>query len=128
MTCSHDTSGFDGGGSDDGRGRRSERPAAPSPARAQARSGRRVDPDLAKRLAGYSLTTAEIIYRLPDAQSLLQSYVWQEYDLAPRFPRLQAFLAFWERELDGPIHSVRVAHDPLIRPAAIRLGAELNLH
>ena len=32
---------------------------------------------------GYRLTTAEIIYHMPDHPSLLQTYVWQEFDLAP---------------------------------------------
>jgi hypothetical protein len=37
---------------------------------------------------GFLLTTAEILYRLPDYPRLLQSYIWQHYDLAPRFPKL----------------------------------------
>ena len=56
---------------------------------------RTADDDFARMLAGYSLTTAEIIYRLPDHQRLLQSYIWQDYDLAPRFPKLIEFLDFW---------------------------------
>ena len=41
---------------------------------------------LKKQLDGYRLTTAEITYYLPDRPILLQTYLWQEYDLAPRFP------------------------------------------
>lgn len=85
-------------------------------------------PELTARLAGYSLTTAEIVYRMPDAQTLLQTYIWQDYDLAPEFPRLHDFLAFWRRELDGPLHSVRVTHDRLVRPAMFRVASELTLH
>ena len=48
------------------------------------------DRDFSAQLAGFSLTTAEILYRLPDHPSLLQSFVWQEYDVHPRFPRLKA--------------------------------------
>ena len=69
------------------------------------------------QLEGYGLTTAEIHYRRPDHPSLLQLYVWQEYDLAPRFPQLAAFLEHWHRELEGVLHSVRVGHSRLIRPA-----------
>ncbi|MEM9764350.1 MAG: usg protein [Pseudomonadota bacterium] len=87
------------------------------------------DPDFRRQLAGYSLATAEITYRMPDAQSLLQTYVWQDYDLAPSFPVLKKFLDFWARELDGPIHSVRLAHAELIRPAELRMvDAEYVLH
>jgi len=46
--------------------------------------------------AGLWLTTAEILYRMPDHRSLLQTYVWQSYDLFPKFPALHDFLAFWE--------------------------------
>ncbi len=86
------------------------------------------DPQFRKQVDGYSLTTAEILYRMPDALSLLQSYVWQEYDLAPEFPKLWKFLRFWERELDGPIHSVRVASAQLLRPLDIHSAAELTIH
>ena len=81
------------------------------------------------QLAGFSLTTAEILYRLPDHPSLLQSYIWQEYDLAPRFPKLKSFLDFWTATLDGKLFKVTVAHSKLIRPAVLRLvGAELKVH
>ncbi|MEO1331510.1 MAG: aspartate-semialdehyde dehydrogenase [Pseudomonadota bacterium] len=89
---------------------------------------RRADPEFAERLAGYSLTTAEILYRMPDARSLLQSFVWQQNDIAPKFPRLQAFLDFWDRELEGPIHSVRVTHAQLLRPVDVRAVQDFPLH
>lgn len=66
------------------------------------------------------LTTAEIFYHLPDHPQLLQSYVWQALDLAPRFPRLTRFLGFWEKNLDGRIHSVRVATAEPGRPDSVR--------
>lgn len=79
-----------------------------------------ISEDFRKQLEGYGLTTAKILYRLPDHQRLLQIYVWQDYDLFPRFPQLQKFLDFWRRELEGPLHSVTVAHARLIRPSEIR--------
>ena len=82
-----------------------------------------------KQMDGYGLTTAKIHYHMPDQPSLLQIYVWQEYDLAPRFPVLQNFLTFWKRELEGPLHSVTVAHSRLIRPAEIRnVNGVFTLH
>jgi uncharacterized protein Usg len=87
------------------------------------------DRDFRVQLAGYSLTTAEILYRLPDHPSLLQSYIWQEYDVHPRFPRLRDFLQFWTRNLDGRLYRVTVAHRKLITPAEIRLiGGDYRLH
>lgn len=70
--------------------------------------------DFALQLQDYRLTTAEIVYHLPDHPRLLQSFIWQEFDLAPKFPTLHKFIAFWNRELDGKIHSIRVAHTDAI--------------
>lgn len=72
------------------------------------------DRHLVSQLKGYSLTTAEILYHMPDHQHLLQSYIWQEYDKAPEFPRLRKFLDFWVRNLDGPLHSVRYSTRKLV--------------
>jgi uncharacterized protein Usg len=84
---------------------------------------------LQRQLQGWSLTTAEIMYRMPDHRDLLQTFIWQDYDLAPRFPRLIQFLDFWVQNLDGPLASVRVAHKAILGPAEMRLcGAEWRLH
>ena len=84
---------------------------------------------LQRQLAGWSLTTAEILYHMPDHRHLLQSFIWQEYDQAPRFPRLIKFLDFWAHNLDGPLSSVRVAHNAIIGPAEFRLvDAEWQLN
>jgi uncharacterized protein Usg len=65
-------------------------------------------------LKGYGLTTAEIYYRLPDHPSVLQTYLWQDYDVAPDFPQMKGFLKFWQDSLDGLLHSVRYTHQALI--------------
>src|SRR5476651_2317074 len=79
-----------------------------------------VSDDFRKQVLGYGLTTAQILYRMPDHPSLLQTYVWQNYDLFPKFPALKDFLKFWEERLDGPLFSVTVAHSKLIKPAELR--------
>ncbi|WP_395174105.1 usg protein [Roseibium alexandrii] len=88
-----------------------------------------VGSDFEKRLLGYGLLTAEILYRMPDHPRLLQSFLWQTEDLAPKFPELTRFLTFWEREIEGRIHAVRVAHQNLIEPAEFRYAAgEFVMH
>lgn len=79
-----------------------------------------VSADFVKQMGGYGLTTAHILYRMPDHPGLLQTYLWQHYDLFPHFPELTRFLEFWRRELEGPVHSVTVAHSRLIKPAELR--------
>jgi uncharacterized protein Usg len=73
--------------------------------------------DIELLLSDYRLTTADILYHLPDHPSLLQSYVWQEHDISPDFPILMKFLDFWERKLDGKLHSVQVTSCELIKPS-----------
>ncbi len=77
---------------------------------------------------GYRLATAEIVYRMPDHPELLQSYVWQDYDLPPRYPALSKFLAFWEANLDGKLHSVRLTSQRLIGPGKMRAAQSFMLH
>lgn len=85
--------------------------------------------DFQRQLNGYGLTTARILYRRPDHPWLLQTYVWQEYDLCPNFPELQGFLRFWQRSLEGILHSVTVAHARLIKPAELlAIDGEFRLH
>ena len=88
-----------------------------------------VSNDFRKQVLGYGLTTAQILYRLPDHPSLLQTYVWQNYDLFPKFPALKDFLAFWQEKLDGPLHSVRYIHRKLISATEWRaLRGEFIIH
>lgn len=72
--------------------------------------------DIELMLKGYGLTTARILYHFPDHPHLLQTYVWQDYDIAPKFPVLIGFIEFWKTKLDGPLHSVTYTHQRLIAP------------
>lgn len=82
---------------------------------------------LGLQLQGYRLATAEILYHLPDHPRLLQTYVWQDYDIAPRFPVLNRFLDFWTRQIEGRLHSVRVTGKEIISAAEMRHGTLLTL-
>lgn len=85
--------------------------------------------DLALQLKSYRLTTAQIFYFMPDHPALLQEFIWQQLDIAPKFPVLKDFLDFWTAKLDAKLHSVRVAHTELIKPAEFRaLEGKLILH
>jgi len=88
----------------------------------------RVSKDFRRQLEGYGLTTAHILYRMPDYQDILQTYVWQDYDLCPEFPVLKRFLDFWKREIEGPLHSVTIAHHRLIKPSEFRTAVAVSLH
>lgn len=86
------------------------------------------DNDLALKLNGWRLATAEVLYYMPDHPKLLQSFVWQTLDLAPAYPRIHRFLDFWRREIDAVIHSVQLATGETLAPAPVRAGTMLHLH
>ena len=84
---------------------------------------------LSLQLKSYRLTTAEILYHLPDHPTILQSFIWQQLDMAPEFPVLRRFLDFWNRNIEGKLHSVKVAHAPLITPGQLNhANVSLSLH
>jgi uncharacterized protein Usg len=76
----------------------------------------RVSPAFSKQMKGYGLTTAQILYRMPDYRNVLQEFIWQEYDIAPKFPELKKFLDFWQENLEGPLVSVTICQADLIGP------------
>lgn len=76
--------------------------------------------DLTKQLGDYRLVTAQIFYHLPDYREIIQEFIWQDYDLAPKFPELRNFLDFWERKIDGKLHSVYVAKREIITTSDYR--------
>lgn len=71
-------------------------------------------------LQGKRLVTVEIIYHLPDFPELLQSFIWQDYDLPPHFPKLQDFLHFWDFSIEGRLHSVRIGYAGALKTPVIR--------
>ena len=80
-------------------------------------------------LGEYRLTTAEIIFRMPDHPDLLQSFIWQKLDLAPDFPELRRFLEFWSRNIEGKLHSVKVGQaGPVGRGRFRHVSTSLRLH
>ncbi len=79
-------------------------------------------------LKGYGLTTAEFYYRMPDFRHVLNSFVWQEYDLAPDYPELFRFIEFWQEKIEGPLHSVEVASCEMLQAPRWRNAELLTMH
>jgi len=88
-----------------------------------------MDKEFGLRLQGYRVTTAEILYHLPDHPHLLQSFIWQTLDKVPKFPRVHRFLDFWVVNIEGVLHCVRLSHAKLIQPQEIIFSkAQYKLH
>jgi uncharacterized protein Usg len=90
--------------------------------------------DLVRQLTGWRQTTAEILYRMPDHPTLVQTFLWQDIDRwhdDPRltYPRLRRFCEWWNANLDGPIVQVRVGAVRVITAGELRhVDAEMRLH
>ncbi|MTI09117.1 usg protein [Curvivirga aplysinae] len=78
--------------------------------------------ELELQLKGYRLATAEFLYHMPDHPTILQSFIWQTYDLLPEYPEIHKFIDFWEENIDGPLHSVHVASCDLLTPGDARFA------
>lgn len=83
--------------------------------------------DIRRQLEGWRLTTTEVLYYMPDHPKLLQSFVWQTLDLAPRYPRVRKFLDFWKAEIEAVIHSVRLASGEELAPSRVRMAKSWSL-
>jgi len=68
--------------------------------------------------SGYRLVTAEILYQEQGRPHLLNSFTWQDFDLAPDYPELRDFLKLFRLHVNGTVHSVRVNNsaEPVPRP------------
>jgi uncharacterized protein Usg len=84
--------------------------------------------ELSLRLQGWRLATAEVLYYIPDHPTLLQTFIWQTLDLAPKYPRIHKFLDFWRREIDAVIHTVTLASGETLAPARVNTGNAILHH
>ncbi len=80
------------------------------------------DADLVRQLRGERLTTAEVLYYMPDHPALLQRFLWQTLDIAPEYPRVHRFLDHWRREIEAVIHSVTLSAAGLVSPARLDIS------
>ena len=82
--------------------------------------------ELSRQFRGQRLTTAEVLYYIPDHPALLQRFLWQTLDFPPDFPRIHRFLDFWRREIDAVIHSVTCSAVGLVSPAKLDVGRDVG--
>jgi len=85
-----------------------------------------IDSDFSRQFRGERLTTAEVLYYMPDHPALLQRFLWQTLDISPEYPRVHKFLDHWRAEIEAVIHSVRVSAVGLISPAHLDIAREIG--
>ena len=84
-----------------------------------------MDRSFIAQLNGYRITTAEILYWMPDHRHVLQSFVWQNLDLAPRFPGSPSSSISGSATSKASCIASRVAHAQLIMPAEFGFASGL---
>ena len=52
----------------------------------------------------------QVVYYIPDYLHLVNEFIWQTEDQQPDYPRINQFLDYWDRNIDGPIKEVYI-HD-----------------
>lgn len=73
------------------------------------------------------LTTAQIFYHMPDFAHILQEFIWQDYDIVPKYPKFRSFLEFWEHKIEGSLHSIYLAETGLITASEFKNASHLKI-
>jgi len=77
---------------------------------------------------GSVLVSVNILYFLPDQESLLNEFFWQTLDICPQYPRVHRFLNFWKKEIDAKIKEVVISDTPHLVQPKWRNGIVINFN
>ena len=61
-------------------------------------------------LKRWTIATVQVIYYMPDYLHLVNEFLWQTEDQKPDYPRIDRFLNYWDKHIEGPIKEVYI-HD-----------------
>ena len=61
-------------------------------------------------LEKWTVASVQVVYYIPDYLSIVNEFVWQTEDQRPKYPRINEFLDYWDKNIDGPIKEVYI-HD-----------------
>ena len=58
----------------------------------------------------WTTASVQVVYYIPDYLILVNEFIWQTRDQLPDYPRIERFLDYWDKNIDGPIKEVYI-HD-----------------
>ena len=58
----------------------------------------------------WTKASVQVVYYIPDYLHLVNEFIWQTEDQQPDYPRINRFLDYWDKNIDGPIKEVYI-HD-----------------
>lgn len=56
----------------------------------------------------WTVASVQVVYYIPDYLHLVNEFVWQTEDQIPDYPRIETFLEYWDKNIDGPIKEVYI--------------------
>ena len=56
----------------------------------------------------WTVASVQVVYYIPDFPHIVNEFLWQTDDQRPDFPRIERFLNYWDRYIDGPIKEVYI--------------------
>ena len=56
----------------------------------------------------WTLASVQVVYYIPNFPHIVNEFMWQTDDQRPDFPRIERFLNYWDRYIDGPIKEVYI--------------------
>ena len=61
-------------------------------------------------LKKWTTASVQVVYYIPDYIHLVNEFIWQTEDQRPDYPRIDRFLNYWDKHIEGPIKEVYI-HD-----------------
>ncbi len=74
------------------------------------------------------LVTMEVIYHMPDHPDILQSFLWQNEDIVPDYPKAKTFVEHWIENIEAKINRILLGHkQDTLPPEYLFADYEFNL-
>ena len=74
------------------------------------------------------LILARIYYRMPDSPSIIQEFIWQDFDRPPAYPRFQKLIEYWDKNIEGPIDSIDFCSSHVIDYNLMFVDCDFTIH
>ena len=55
-----------------------------------------------------TIASVQVIYYLPDYENILNEFIWQTEDISPEYPRIDKFIKYWDKNIEGRIKDIFV--------------------
>ena len=59
-------------------------------------------------LKKWTTATVQVVYYMPDHLHLVQEFMWQTEEKRPDYPRIDNFLSYLDKHIDGQIKEVYI--------------------